>query len=284
VSEIKYGNIIEPDTIIGIGDGTDVVFHLAARVLDYGSKAAFYDPIFTGTQNMLEACREAAKRFVFVSSIAACGLGRHLKGVKESDPAQKSGIPYNDAKTDAEVLVKTYQDKFPDGCVIIRPANVIGPRSAWVDELARQFLKTPVPLIDGGKHSASLIFVDNLVDGIILAATNDTASGQIYQLRDDWDVTWKHYLTDLSAMLDKKPIGSIPYPVAWLLGAAAEKLLTPLGLRPPVTRLAAAIIGRNNDVDTGKAKKELGWKTRVSYEEAIKEIREYVIKNLKPTA
>jgi 2-alkyl-3-oxoalkanoate reductase len=282
VSDIKSGNITEPDTLVGIGDDMDVVFHLAARVLDYGSKEQFYDPIYTGTQNMLEACHEGAKRFVFASSIAACGLGRHLKGVKESDPTQKSGIPYNDAKADAEVLVKSFQGKFPNGCVIVRPANVIGPKSAWVDELGRQFLSSIVPLIDGGRHSASLIFVDNLVDGIILVATKNKASGQIYQFRDDWDVTWKHYLTDLSAMLGKKPMGSVPYSVAWILGSVVEKLMTPLGIRPPVTRLGVAIIGRNNDVDNTKAKQELGWKTRVSYVEAMEEIREYVEKNLKP--
>jgi nucleoside-diphosphate-sugar epimerase len=282
VSEIRTGNIIDPGTLAGIGDGVDVVFHLAARVLDYGSRDQFYDPIYKGTQNMLEACAKSSKRFVFASSIAACGLGRHLKGIKESDPAQKSGIPYNDAKTEAEILVKSYQDKFPEGCVIIRPANVIGPKSAWVDELGRQFLKTIVPLIDGGQHSASLIFVDNLVDGVILAATKDKASGQTYQFRDDWDVTWKRYLTDLSGMLDKKPFGSVPYSVAWFMGSIAEKILTPIGIRPPATRLAAAIMGRNNDVENTKAKKELGWKTRVSYEEAIKEIREYVTMNLKP--
>jgi len=281
VSEIKSGNITEPETLTGIGEDMDVVFHLAARVLDYGSKAQFYNPIYTGTQNMLEACHEGAKRFVFVSSIAACGLGRHLKGVKESDPTQKSGIPYNNAKADAEILVKTFQDKFLNGCVIVRPANVIGPKSAWVDELGRQFLNSIVPLIDGGQHSASLIFVDNLVDGIILAATKAKASGQIYQFRDDWDVTWKQYLTDLSAILDKKPIGSVPFSIAWFLGSIVEKLMTPLGARPPATRLAAAVMGRNNDVDNTKAKKELGWKTRVSYEDAMKEIREYVINNLK---
>jgi 2-alkyl-3-oxoalkanoate reductase len=152
----------------------------------------------------------------------------------------------------------------------------------WVNELGRQFLKSIVPLIDRGKHSASLIFVDNLVNGITLAGTEDKASGQIYQFRDDWNVTWKQYLTDLSGMLGKKPIGSVPYSVAWVTGTIAEKLLTPLGIRPPATRLAAAIIGRNNDVDNTKAKNELGWKTNVSYEDAMKEIREYVTTHLKP--
>lgn len=280
VSEIIFGDITRANTLTNIGDGMDVVFHLAARVLDYGSKKQFYAPIYDGTKNMLDACADQSKRFLFASSIAACGLGKHLKGFTETDVPQKSGIPYNDAKNDAEKLVRTYQGRFKNGCVIIRPSNVIGPKSAWVDELGKQFQKSVVPLIDKGKYSASLIYVDNLVDGILKAGASDAANGQTYQLRDDWDVTWKQYLTDLSALVGKKPMGSIPYSVAWPIAVVAEKLFTPLGLRPPATRLAMAIMGRDNDVDTSKAQKELGWQTQISYSEAMEKIGEWVRKNL----
>jgi len=279
VSEIVTGDITRPDTLGGIGDGMDVVFHLAARVLDYGSKKQFYAPIYEGTQNMLNACADRSKRFLFVSSIAACGLGKHLKGFKETDTPRKSGIPYNDAKNDAEKLIHSYENRFAKGCTIIRPANVIGPKSVWVDELGKQFLKSVVPLIDKGRYSASLLYVDNLVDGIIKAGASDVAAGQTYQLRDDWDVTWKQYLTDLSALFGKKPMGSVPYSVAWTMGSAIEKLLTPIGIRPPVTRLAVAIMGRDNDVDTTKARQELGWRTKVSYPEAMKQIGEWIQEN-----
>lgn len=280
ISEIVTGDITRAETLTGIGDGVNVVFHLAARVLDYGSKKQFYAPIFDGTQNMLNACAEKASRFLFASSIAACGMGRHLKGFTETGIPQKSGIPYNDAKNDAEKLVRSYQGRFANGCTIIRPSNVIGPKSAWVDELGRQFMKSVVPLIDKGQYSASLIYVDNLVNGIIKAGVSDTASGQTYQLRDDWDVTWKQYLTDLSALVGKKPMGSVPYSVAWPIANVTEKLLTPIGIRPPATRLAVAIMGRDNDVDTTKAKTELGWKTNISYSEAMEQIGAYVKANL----
>lgn len=280
VSEIVFGDITRPETLSGIGDDADVVFHLAARVLDYGSKKQFYAPIFDGTRNMLDVCAGRSKRFLFVSSIAACGLGRHLKGFTEADIPLKSGIPYNDAKNDAEKMVRTFQNRFENGCTIIRPANVIGPRSAWVDELGRQFAKSVVPLIDGGRYSASLIYVDNLADGIIKAADADAAAGQTYHLRDDWDVTWKQYLTDLSALFGKKPMGSLPFRVAWPVAKTTEMLLTPLGIRPPVTRLAVAVMGRDNDVDTTRAKTELGWKTRISYPEAMEEISKWVKENL----
>lgn len=63
--------------------------------------------------------------------------------------------------------------------------------------LCRELWKRPsMPLIDGGRYSASLIYVDTLVDGIIRAGTCARAAGQVYHLRDDWQVTWKQYVAD----------------------------------------------------------------------------------------
>ena len=139
-----------------------------------------------------------------------------------------------------------------------------------------------MPLIDRGRYSASLIYVDNLVDGIIRAGTCAQAAGQIYHLRDDWQVTWKRYLTDLAALIGKKPLGNIPFSVAWQLGRFTEWVCAPLGFRPLVTRLAVGVMGRDNDVSNAKAKTELGWETRFSYAEALEGIAAYVANVLLP--
>ena len=277
ISETHTGNILAPGSLAGLADGADVVFHLAARVSDYGSKKQFYEPILEGTRNMLEACAGKTGRFVQVSSITACGMGRHLRFQKEDDRCFKSGVPYSDAKLDAETLVKSCNDHFPEGCLIVRPSNVIGPRSPWVDDVCRHFSTLMgIPLIDKGRYSASLVYVDNLVDGIIMAGTRGEANGQTYHFCDNWQVRWKRYLTDLSAFIGKKPKGNLHFSLAWGLGHIMETLCTPLGLRPPVTRLAVGIMGRDNHVDTSKAQKELGWQTRVSYADAMQQIGEYV--------
>lgn len=283
VHEIHRGNILAAESLAGLGSGVDVVFHLAARVLDYGSRKQFYGPILDGTRHVLTACAGQAGRFVQVSSMAACGLGRHLRGQTEDDPCRKSGVPYNDAKLEAETIVRKGSRGFAGGCTIVRPANVVGPKSAWVDEVCRQLWKRAgLPLIDRGCHSASLVYVDNLVDGIIRAGTHAEAAGQVYHLRDDWQVTWKRYLTDLAALVGKMPRGQIPFTLAWHLGGMMERLCTPLGLRPPLTRLAAGVMGRDNDVSNKKAKTELGWRTRVSYEAGMERIGSYIADSLLP--
>jgi len=209
--------------------------------------------------------------------MAACGLGRQLEGLTEEDEALKSGVPYNDAKLDAERLVQSYRGKVKTTYTIVRPANVIGPGSVWVRDIIERYRGLFVPLIDRGKHSASLIYIDNLVDGIILAGTMDIAAGKTYFLRDDWSATWKQYVTDLGSMIGKRPFGSLSFKTAWTIGAVLENILTPLRIRPPVTRLAAGVMGRNNDVNTVLARKELGWTTRVSYEEAMETIRLWIL-------
>lgn len=275
-AEIRSGDLLKRETIEGIGEGIDTVFHLAGRVTDWGAREQFYTAIYDGTVNLIHEALGKAPRFVYISSIAAIGFGRHMKGIKESDPAFRSGIPYNDAKLDTEKLVMCVHATGALACTVIRPANVTGPGSVWVRDIVEKMMSMPLPLIDGGRYSSSFVYVDNLVDGIILAGTLDIAKGKTYQLRDDWNVSWKQYIGDLGSFVGKKPLGSLPYGLARLMGTLCDTVCTPLGIRPPVSRMSIEITGRDNDVDTSLAKSELGWKTRVPYPEAMEKIGAWV--------
>lgn len=278
--EIKRGNLNVKENLRGICNEIDIVFHCAARVTDWGTKKQFYGAIYDTTKNLLEEAEGRAARFVYISSIAALGLGRHLKGAKETDPPKKSGVPYNDAKADTEKLVLSVHERGNMECVIIRPANVTGPGSVWVSDILDRFYSTTgLPLIDSGKHSSSFIYVDSLVDGIIRAGLSPKASGNTYHLRDDWEVTWKDYIIDLGKFVGKKLSLSIPFYPAWVGGWIMEKICNFFQLRSPLTMLSAGVTGRNNDVDTSRAKEDLGWKTLIPYDEAIKRTRIWIQEN-----
>jgi 2-alkyl-3-oxoalkanoate reductase len=279
--EIYRGNLTIPGSIHSICGGMDIVFHLAGRVTDWGTRQQFYDAIYTATENLLIEAVSSAERFVYISSIAAMGFGNNLKGTRETDSPRKSGIPYNDAKADAERLVRQFHETGKISCTIARPANVTGPGSVWVRDIVDRMLIMPVPLIDQGRYSTSLIYVDNLVDGIILAGTKEIAKGKAYHFRDDWDVTWKDYITDLGSFIGKRPKGNVPYEAAWILSKILDLIFTPLHIRPPLTRLAVSVMGRDNDVDTSLARGELGWKSKISYPEALKRIGAWITETYK---
>jgi len=279
---IVRGDLTKPDTIRGICDGVETVYHLAARVTYWGTRKDFYDAICEATKHLLEKSAGSSPRFVLASSVVAVGLGRkHLNGYRETDPTQKVGIFYGDAKLDAEKLLWQYHNDGKVTGTVVRPTNVIGPGSVWVRDAVDTLRKPFFPLIDGGKWSASLLYVENLVDAFFLAGTREEAKGQTYHVMDDYDVTWGQYFSDIAEMMGK-PITkttflSIPFGVAWQLAGLAGGVISRFGWKTSLTRHSVAMMGRNNDLDTSKARRELGWKTRVSYDEARERIRDWMV-------
>ncbi len=278
---IVRGDLTKPGSIRGICDGVETVYHLAARVTYWGTRKDFYDAIYEASKHLLEESSGSGRRFVLASSVVAIGLGRkHLNGHRETDPTRKAGIFYGDAKLDAERLLWQYHR---DGKIIgtvIRPTNVIGPGSVWVRDAVETLKKPFFPLIDGGRWSASLVYVENLVDAFFLAGTKEEAKGQTYHIMDDYDITFRQYFSDI-AEFTGKPITrttflSIPFGVAWPLAGLIGGAFPIFGLKSSLTRHNVAMMGRNNDLDTSKARRELGWKTRIPYDEAKKRIRKWM--------
>lgn len=275
-AEIVRGDITRPETLRGSTEGIDIIFHLATRVLDWGSMRLFRRVMVDGTRNILEESGGRIRRFVYFSSLAALGLGRDVVGLDEDAERRRCGIPYCDTKIEAEDLIAALCDAYHIPYTIIRPANVIGPGSVWVRDVLDAFYRGPLPLIDRGRGPGAFVYVTNLIDGAILAAESERAIGRTYHFRDDYDITWREYLETLGSWIGKKPLGNIPFKLAWIIGHLLEVIFTPFGLRPPMTRLAAGVMGRNNDVDNSRARDELGWKSRIGLDEALDEIARWV--------
>jgi nucleoside-diphosphate-sugar epimerase len=280
--EIFRGDLTEPSSIRGAAEGCQKAVHAANRTLDWGMKKDFFSIGVDGTRNILEECVGKVERFVYLSSVAAYGLGVHMRDFDEDTPLVKTGIHYGDAKAEAEQIVSTYMAREIMDTTVIRPANVTGPGSVWVREVLDVMSKQPMPLMDGGQWSASLVFVDNLVDGIVAAMDSDAARGKTYNLRDDYEVTWKEYDEWLGGLIGKKPMGSLPFKLSWRLGWIVQTIFLPLKVRPPITALAAGIMGRDLDISTRRAREELGWKTRVPWEEAQEAIAAWVRDEYQP--
>lgn len=280
---IVRGDLTIPETIRGICEGIDTVYHLAARVTYWGTRKEFYDTIYVATKNLLEEAAGRTKRFVYISSVVATGLGtKHRKGLRESDPVYKTGIFYGDAKLDAEGLVwNCHRDGKISGTVI-RPTNVIGPGSVWVRDAVDNLSKPFLPLIDNGCWSASLLYVENLVDALVLAGTKEIAAGQTYHIRDDYSVTWRRYFTDIAGLMGKDvkvtTFVSIPFALAWFSAGFIGALFAAFHLKTTLTRHNVGMMGRDNDIDNSKAKQELGWNTRIKYEEALQLIKAWMKK------
>ena len=83
---------------------------------------------------------------------------------------------------------------------------------------------------------------------------------------------------EVAAMIGAKKPGSVPRPAAALSAFVFEKVWKLFGIqkRPPVTRDALNLVGSDNRFPIDRAQRELGYAPRVSYEEGLKHIREYL--------
>ena len=273
--QIVRGDVTKPTTLEGIADDCDMVFHLAARVQEWGRRSQFRETHYDGTRNVIRECCGKVERFVYFSSTAYYGT-KPAQGRTEEYVPEFSGLPYPDMKMLCERMVRTYSAERGLKHTIIRPCNVIGPRSAHLLNVLGSFEKGLVPLVDGGSYNASFVSVENLVDGVLLAADSDVAVNREYAFVDDYEITWGEYMTAVGALIGKKPLFSISFRQAYLAAAVAEYLYMPFNIRPPFTRYAVTIIGQENHVDSSRARDELGWKTRVQWEEVWAELEEHV--------
>jgi len=274
--EIRRGDLTRPGTLVGVVENMDIVYHLAARTLDWGTRKQFEAVMVDGTRNILAESRGKATRFVYCSSLAALGLGEPLVGLDENASRSICGIPYCDTKILAEDLVAEYCPQHGMEFTLVRPANVFGPGSVWVREILDAFKRGPFPLINKGRAPGAFVYIDNLVDGMILAGQAAIAAGKTYHFRDDYPISWAEYLKTVGGWINRAPKGGMSFGIAWTLGSIFERLLVPLGIRPPMTRLAAAVMGLDNSVDCTRARHELGWESQVTQDEAMRRIQNWV--------
>ena len=144
---------------------------------------AAWDVNCNGTRRLLTACREqGVARFVQLSSVAAFGFD-FPANVDESHPLITNGNSYVDTKITSEHTVLAAHAGGEIDCTIIRPGDVYGPASrAWVIVPLEMMRAGQFLLPDAGQGVFSPVYIDDLVDGIVLAAGKPEGAGQIFTL------------------------------------------------------------------------------------------------------
>jgi len=245
--------------------GTDLVIHTAAVVSMTAPLREAWDVNCNGTRQLLTACREAGVgRFIQLSSIAAFGFD-FPDGVDESFPLVTNGNSYVDTKIASEHAVLAAHAGGELDCTIIRPGDVYGPASrAWIVvplEMmrARQFL-----LPDGGRGVFSPVYIDDLVDGIVLAAASEAAAGQILTLTSGVGVSCADFFGHHWRWLGKSGAPpSLPRGLAMILAELGGGMARLLGRQSELGRGSVGLLGRHGTYSIGKARRLLGYEPRV---------------------
>src|SRR5262249_26371847 len=138
-------------------------------------------------------------RIVHLSTVVA--HGRDWPTVlDERHPLQFTGDHYAVSKAESERMGFAHAQACGIEFVVVRPTIVYGPRSRRIlVDLARVQLER-IKLIDGGRGLANLIYVDDLVDGILAAAATPDAAGEAFLLSGVAPETWASYFGELARL------------------------------------------------------------------------------------
>jgi len=164
-------------------EGIDVVFHLAADIsVDKSMRlplGTYENNVFGTAIALLCASAVGVRRFVNVSSSAVYGdaRGRLAEGTRIAPIS-----PYGASKAASELLCKDFIGNTE--VTTVRPFNVYGPRQQKEGPYASvvsSFMFEETPTIYGdGEQSRSFLHVDDMVDLLILLATNPRAAGETF--------------------------------------------------------------------------------------------------------
>ncbi len=220
--ELVYGSFDDQSSLADAVKGVDYIFHIAAA--KSGPRQKLFRDNVEGAINLAKAAARSApglKRFVFSSSQAAAGPSACLEEPRcESDQCRPIS-DYGRSKLEAERQLMELAEQIP--LTIVRPPTVYGPRDSDVF-LYFQWINRGLALLPGfKKRYAHMIFVRDLVEGMIGAAQSDAASGRTYFLSDPRSYSWQEISRAIAQSLYKKPLPlRIPLGLARFAALLAE--------------------------------------------------------------
>lgn len=188
----QEGDVRDARQVEHIAQGCDVVFHQAAVV---SVPKSVEDPVASatvnemGTLHVLEAARKhAVKRVVLASSCAVFGNDPRIPKTEDSVISPES--PYALQKRVAERYAELYWKLYGTETACLRYFNVYGPRqdpsspySGVISIFMTQAAAGTEPVIYGdGNQTRDFVFVKDIVNANLLAATQAGAAGRVFNI------------------------------------------------------------------------------------------------------
>jgi nucleoside-diphosphate-sugar epimerase len=282
---IHRGDLTDADVVRKAVADAEVVIHCAAKVGDWGPVTDYRAVNVDALRSLLEACKgRPLHRFVHMSTLGVYAF-RHHHGADETEPLPASHMDgYTQTKVEAEHLVREYHDRAGVPVVVLRPGFVYGPRDRTVmPQLIARLKADKLPYFGRGKRALNSIYVGNLVEAVFLAIDRPEAVGQVYNLTDGEFVSKRRFIDSIADGLGvSRPHRSHMLWVVRLLAWGMERRARAKGATkaPKLTQARVKFLGMNLDFSIEKARRELGYRPRFSFEQGMAETMAWYRQNL----
>jgi nucleoside-diphosphate-sugar epimerase len=273
--EIVTGDLTDEESLVRAAAGQQLVFHTAGRVGDWGPADVFHKLNVDGTARLIAACRKnRVRRLVHMSSLTVLGLPRSGALVDEKTPlAARGADPYTASKIAGEELVRRANGQEGLETVVVRSGVIWGPGDpTFLPRFAALLRAGKMVLVDGGRNRVALSHVENLVQGMLLAAAVPAAAGQVYHLTDDEEITAAEAFRFLAEALGfPPPRRSLPFSAVFSAASLMEAWarLRQRSTPPAFTRYGVRLVASDCRYDIGKARRELGYRPALTFRQGV---------------
>lgn len=268
-ADVVLGSVTEKGVVSDILKEIDIVFHLAAAQHEMNvPDKRYWDVNVEGTKNMLEASvNTRVKRFVHGSTIGVYGSA--LEGNIDENSTLKPNNIYGRTKLEAEKMVLSFQDKLPVS--IIRISETYGPGDRRLLKLFKAIKKKVFFVIGNGCNIHHLIYIDDLIDGLFIAATLEAANGKTFVLAGKESVTTTEMVEIIARQLNTKVPGfRAPLSLFLLVATILEVTLRPLGIQPPLHRRRMDFFRKSFSFSQEASFRTLRFIPKIGFSEGVK--------------
>lgn len=208
-SEIQMaaGDISDYDAVDRAMENCDIVFHCA---YDFAGQPQQRQQVnANGTENVAKAALKHGARMVHISTIDVYGWPTEGK-LDETFPRQAEGNIYAETKLEGEAIALDYHKKHGLPVTVLQPTIVYGPFSRpWTVNPVKQLSSGQVVLVDEGQGCCNTVYVDDVVQAMLLAATKDEAIGEVFLISGE-PVPWGEFYGAYEKILGYKSTTSMP--------------------------------------------------------------------------
>jgi len=275
-SSVVAGDVSEPGPWQAHAAGCDLVVHTAAAVSNVADPQQSWRVNVRGTRHVLDAAATGgSKRFVHFSSAAVYGHERP-DPVDERYPVRMTGATYGDTKIAAEQVVLQAHAAVEVTATILRPGDVYGPGSRpWTIVPIEMLRHRRVVLPARGRGAFNPVFIDDLVDAVLLAAEAETAAGQVFNVTGGTAVDTTAFFAHYSRMLGMAPAPVAPTAVAVVVAEVLGRVTRALGQPSEASAATMRMLAATGTISIDKARRVLGYEPRVDLDEGMRRTEQW---------
>jgi nucleoside-diphosphate-sugar epimerase len=279
------GDLADAGAVHAAARGQAAVFHNAAKAGAWGSRDSYHRANVVGTDNVLAACRaHGIDRLVYTSTPSVTHRATHpvAGGTADSVPyGEHLKAPYAATKRVAEQRVLAANGQRL-ATIALRPRLIWGPGDQLLlPRLAARARAGRLRLVGDGGNLVDTTYIDNAAqahfDAFEHLAPGAACAGRAYFISNGEPRPMREILNGLLAAVGAPPVTkSLPFPLAYAIGAACEAAWTvlPLDGEPPLTRFLAEQLATTHWYDMAPARRDFGYVPRVGIAEGLERLAE----------